>query len=50
MSAVEQTLRANGANKIKLLVESGNQQAEAFYLAARYSDQPLKFFSKVFGP
>jgi hypothetical protein len=50
MSAVEQAVRGHGATKINLLVEPGNQQAEAFYRALGYSDQRLQFFSKVFGP
>ena len=50
MSAVEQALRGHGATKINLLVEPGNQQAEAFYRALGYSAQFLQFFSKILGP
>ena len=45
MRAVEEALRGQGATKINLLVESGNDQAEEFYRALGYSNQPLQFFS-----
>jgi ribosomal protein S18 acetylase RimI-like enzyme len=47
MTTVEQSLRECGATKINLLVEPGNRQAEAFYRALGYFDQPLQFFSKT---
>jgi ribosomal protein S18 acetylase RimI-like enzyme len=50
MSAVEQALRGHGATKVNLLVEPGNHQAAEFYRALGYSDEPLLFFSKKFGP
>lgn len=46
MSAVEEHLRAQGAIKINLLVEPGNQAAADFYRAIGYSSQTLQFFTK----
>jgi len=50
MRTVEQALRNQGATKINLLVEPGNQEASAFYQALGYSEQPLQIFSKAFEP
>jgi ribosomal protein S18 acetylase RimI-like enzyme len=50
MNAAEQSLRQRGATKINLLVEPDNHQAVEFYRVLGYLEQPLRFFSKTFGP
>jgi len=46
MSEVEKRLRARGALKINLLVESDNLKARSFYRSLSYEEMPFVFFTK----